>query len=111
MIYLEARPGPTYESHIVRSRDLVHWEASALNPVIQHSPEDKIIGNSRLNAAERQRIAAAVNLNNSDLDLCEFNGKTVIYYSWGNQQGIEHLAHAVYEGSLESFLKGFFPEG
>ena len=44
------------------------------------------------------------------MDLCEFDGKTVIYYSWGNQHGIEHLAEAVYEGTEASFLKGFFPE-
>jgi hypothetical protein len=31
----------------------------------------------------------------------------VIYYSWGNQQEIEHLAHAAYEGSLGVSLKDF----
>ena len=51
----------------------------------------------------------AVNINNSDIDLCEFQGKTVIYYSWGNQQGIEHLAEAVYDGPLADFLRSFFP--
>jgi len=110
VIYLEARPGPTYESHVVRSRDLIHWESSPLNPVLRFSPEDKQIANPKLSAEERKRIAEAVNLNNSDFDLCEFQGKVVIYYSWGNQRGIEHLAEAVYEGSLESFLRGFFPK-
>jgi len=47
--------------------------------------------------------------NNSDVDLCEFRGRTIITYSWGNQQGTEFLAEAVYDGSLASFLKGFFP--
>jgi hypothetical protein len=50
-----------------------------------------------------------VDLNNSDVDFWEFHGKTVITYSWGNQQGTEFLAEAAYEGSLESFLSGFFP--
>lgn len=109
VIYLEARRGPTYESHIVRSKDLAHWESSPLNPVLKFSPEDKQIANPKLSADERKRIAGAVNLNNSDVDLCEFEGKVILYYSWGNQQGIEHLAEAVYEGTLESFLKGFFP--
>ena len=54
-------------------------------------------------------MVAEVDLNNSDMDLCEFKGKTIIMYSWGNQQGTEFLGEAVYEGSLESFLKGFFP--
>jgi hypothetical protein len=30
-------------------------------------------------------------------------------YSWGNQQGVEHLAEAVYDGSLKQFLHGWFP--
>lgn len=109
-IYLEARPGPTYETHVVRSKDLIQWETSPRNPVLRHSPEDKRIVNPKLGPEQRKRIAEAVNLNNSDVDLCEFQGKVVIYYSWGNQQGIEHLAEAVYEGTLESFLRGFFPE-
>lgn len=111
MIYLEARPGPTYEPHIVRSPDLVNWESSPLNPVMQYSPEDKLIANPQLPPRLRERIANARNINNSDVDLCEFEGEVVIYYSWGNQQGIEHLAQAVYEGSLEDFLLGFFPDG
>jgi hypothetical protein len=50
-----------------------------------------------------------VDLNNSDVDFCEFGGGTVITYSRGNQQGTEFLAEAVYNGTLVSFLKGFFP--
>ncbi len=109
MIYLEARPGPTYESHMVRSRDLVHWEGSQFNPVLQFSLEDKLIQNPQLTADERARIANAVNINNSDVDLCEFKGQTILYYSWGNQQGVEHLAQAAYNGTLAQFLRGFFP--
>ena len=109
MIYLEAKPGPTYEPHIVRSSDLAHWEGSPLNPLMTFSDADRRIANPKLTPDERQRIAKAVNLNNSDVDLCEFGGKTVIYYSWGNQQGIEHLAEAVYAGKLADFLRGWFP--
>jgi hypothetical protein len=39
----------------------------------------------------------------------EFRGKTVLYYSWGNQQGTEFLAEAVYDGTLADFLRSFFP--
>jgi hypothetical protein len=108
MTYLETRPGPTYETHIVRSRDLVGWESSPLNPVLVHSEEDRLIANPRLTPAERERIAKAVNRNASDVDFCEFQGRTIIIYSWGNQHGVEHLAHAVYDGPLDRFLKGFF---
>jgi hypothetical protein len=109
MIYLEARPGPTYESHIVRSRDLRSWEPSRLNPVLAFSEEDKAVANPKLTAGQRQAVAHARDINNSDVDLCEFRGKTIIYYSWGNQQGKEFLAEAVYDGTLADFLRSFFP--
>jgi predicted esterase len=110
MLYLETRPGPNYETHIVRSKDLIRWDASPFNPVLKASPADKQIANPKLTTEQRTKIAAAVDLNNSDMDLCEFRGKTMITYSWGNQQGTEFLAEAVYDGTLASFLKGFFPE-
>jgi alpha-L-fucosidase len=109
MLYLEARPGPTYETHIVRSRDLKKWESSRLNPLLAFSEDDKRIANDNLTSEQRNVIAKARNINNSDVDLCEFQGKTIIYYSWGNQQGTEFLAEAVYHGTLARFLKGFFP--
>ena len=37
-------------------------------------------------------------------------GRVIINYSWGNQHGIEHLAEAVFEGTLQQFLKGWYPE-
>src|SRR5205823_4855503 len=108
MLYLEARPGPTYETHIIRSKDLKRWESSRLNPLLAFSEDDKRIANDKLTREQRNVIAKAKNINNSDVDLCEFQGKTIIYYSWGNQQGTEFLAEAVYDGTLARFLKGFF---
>jgi hypothetical protein len=95
---------------VVRSRDLIHWESSPLNPVLRASPDDKRIANPSLNDSQRTRIAHAVNLNNSDLDFCEWQGRLVINYSWGNQQGVEHLAEARYDGTMTQFLQGWFPE-
>lgn len=106
--YLEAHDG--YEMRVVRSRDLIKWEASKLNPVLKASPEDKRIANANMRDPHRSRVANAVNLNNSDIDFCEFEGQLHITYSWGNQQGIEHLAEAVYDGSEAEFMRGWFPE-
>jgi dienelactone hydrolase len=105
--YLEAHDG--YEMRVVRSRDLVHWAASPLNPVLRHSARDKVIANPALTDAQRGRIANAININNSDIDFCEWQGRLMINYSWGNQQGTEHLAAAIYDGSLKPFLGGWFP--
>ena len=85
------------------------WESSRLNPVMAFADDDKRVANPKLTADHRKAIAQAKNINNSDADLCEFNGKTIIYYSWGNQQGTEFLAEAIYEGTLASFLRSYFP--
>jgi hypothetical protein len=106
--YVEAING--YETYVVRSKDLVHWESSPLNPVLAASPEDRKIANPRLTEAQRKRVSTAVNINASDIDFCEFKGQLRITYCWGNQRGIEHLGEAVYKGSEASFLKGWFPE-
>ena len=110
MTYLEARPGPRYETYVVRSRDLIRWESSPLNPVLVASERDKAVANPKLTDDQRKKTAGAVDLNNSDVDFCEFRGRTVITYSWGNQHGTEFLAGAVYDGSLASSLTGFFPD-
>jgi hypothetical protein len=106
--YLEVYKG--FEMRVVRSRDLIHWEASPLNPVLRASDEDRQIVNQRLTAAQRQHIATDVDNNNSDIDFCQFQGRLIINYSWGNQRGVEHLAEAYYEGTEAQFLKGWFPE-
>lgn len=106
--YLEAHNG--YEMRVVRSKDLINWEPSPLNPVLKFSVEDKNIANPNLSTELQERIAKAENRNNSDIDFCEFKGKLVINYSWGNQRGEEFLAEATYDGTLKQFLKGWFPE-
>ncbi len=46
---------------------------------------------------------------NADVDFCEYRGKVFINYAWGDQEGIEFLAEAVYPGHMRDFLHGFFP--
>jgi alpha-L-fucosidase len=105
--YLEENHG--WEMRVVRSKDLKNWEASPLNPVLKASDEDKKIFNKNLKDSLQNEIAAADNCNNSDIDFCEFKGKLVINYSWGNQTGEEFLAEAVYNGTMNQFLLGWFP--
>lgn len=106
--YLEEISG-SYEQYVVRSRDLIHWDPSPMNPVLKADDSDRTIANQALTAEQRKRIAEAVNLNNSDFDYCEFEGHLVINYSWGNQRGTEFLAEARYEGSESAFLHALFP--
>jgi hypothetical protein len=106
--YLEELPGG-YEQYVVRSKDLVHWESSPLNPVLKASDDDRKILNPKLTPAQRERIRQAEDTNNSDIDFCEYEGRLIINYSWGNQHGVEHLAEAVYNGAVAQFLPAWFP--
>jgi len=108
--YLEhVKADDGYEQRVVRSRDLKQWESSPLNPVLRWSEEDRRIANPKLPPEQVRRIQTAQNRNNSDIDLCEYQGRVIIVYSWGNQRGNEFLAEAVFDGTLEQFLKGWFP--
>lgn len=107
--YLEAYPNECYANCIARSKDLKNWEYSPINPVLMYDDaEDKKIGSPFLTPEDRVRIDAALNINNSDMELCEYLGRTIIYYSWGDQKGTEFLAEACYEGGMHEFLKAFF---
>ncbi len=109
IIYLEAMPLHRYMPYIVRSKDLEHFELGIQNPVMTPDNIDKyVIDPKRFIKEELDYIESAVNCNNSDIDLCEYKGKTVILYSWGNQVGKEFLALAQYNGTLQEFLESFF---
>jgi alpha-L-fucosidase len=108
LFYLENYNG--YETRLVRSRDLIHWEASPLNPVLRASPEDKAIANPELSEKQRAAIARGVDVNNSDLDFCQWHGKVIMNYSWGDQIGAEFLSEATYDGTQDQFLRAWFPQ-
>ena len=107
--YLEAYPMYRFANSVARSKDLVNWEYSPINPVLMYDDvEDRKIANPFLTLADRERIENALNTNNSDMELCEYLGRTLSYYSWGDQRGQEFLAEAWYEGGMHEFLKAFF---
>jgi beta-xylosidase len=92
-----------------RSRDLKVWEASPLNPVMKADANDKLIANPKLTTAQRDKIAKALDRDNSDIDFCEFGGKLIINYCWGDQIGHEFIAEAGYASSETQFLEACFP--
>ena len=107
--YLEAGKPKGYEQYLVRSKDMIKWESSPYNPVLSASAEDKLIASENLTDEDRKTISGAEDLNNSDIDFCEYKGKLIFTYSWGNQKGHEFLAEAFYNGSMGQFLEGWFP--
>ncbi len=109
VLYLEEYPMYRFANAIARSKDLINWEYSPINPVLMYNEfEDKQIASPFITPAGRQRIKEALDVNNSDMEICEFLGRTIIYYSWGDQRGTEFLAEASYEGGMKAFLTSFF---
>jgi hypothetical protein len=51
----------------------------------------------------------SVDVNLSDLDLCEFNGQTVMFFVWGQQHYDNGVAIAVSDMPLANFLPSWFP--
>lgn len=65
--------------------------------------------NPDLTPAQRDSVAKANNIDNSDIDFIDFKGKLVINYCWGNQVGKEFIAEAEYAGTTAQYLEGWFP--
>lgn len=109
MICLESMPCHRWVPYITRTRDFETFQMGHINPVMWFDDDDKIVQHPEWFTAEQlDYIANAANCNASDLDICEYNGKTVILYSWGNQLGKEFLAEAEYDGPMAEFLKSFY---
>ncbi len=109
IICLESAPFHRWVPYIARSRDLKEYELGVTNPIMWPDDDDKIVIHpERFTKEELDYIEHAVDCNNSDVDLCDYKGKTIIIYSWGNQYGKEFLALAEYDGTEAEFLKSFF---
>jgi hypothetical protein len=93
VIYLHA-PIPDhkgYVSFLARSRDLATWELSPFNPILEAGDGEGI--------------------NNSDVDLFEWEGKTYITYATGDQATWGAVRMALYDGPMQEFFTSHFPPG
>ena len=80
VIYLHAAlPGHQgWISFLARSRDLGAWELSPFNPILEASSGEGV--------------------NNSDVDLFEFEGNTYLFYATGDQQTWGSVRLAMFPG-------------
>lgn len=109
MICLEALPCVRYAPYIYRTKNFIDWEVGFHNPIIMFDDDDRIPHpDSSFTEDELDLLENGLNINNSDVDLFEFEGKTHIYYASGDQMTYSFLCEAVYDGSLDEFLEAFF---
>ncbi len=80
-----------YISFLARSEDLAIWELSPFNPILEAGPGEGI--------------------NNSDVDLFEWEGKTYVTYATGDQATWGAVRVASFDGPVKEFLLSHFPAG
>jgi alpha-L-fucosidase len=97
--YLDEAP-EGWITRITRSRDLKTW---------QDAPEDKpVLMYDKENDCHRLRGEGFKENNASDLELCEFNGKTLLYFTGGDQLVCGDLQYTWYPGSMQELFEKFF---
>jgi alpha-L-fucosidase len=90
LLYLEHRqPRWWFETFLARSPDLQHWEPSPRNPILAPGEGE--------------------GCNASDPDLAEFEGRVLLYYSYGDQRTWTQLTRAEYPGPLRDFFAACYP--
>lgn len=109
MICLEVLPCQRYAPYIYRTKNFVDWEVGFHNPIMMFGDEDRIPHkDSNFTPEELDLLEHGLNINNSDVDLFEYEGKTHVYYANGDQMTYSFLCEAVYDGPMEEFLEAFF---
>ena len=88
---------------------MLDWELAPINPIMWYDDSDRKVEHPEyFSKKELEDIQLSLDTNNSDVDIREWQGKTIILYSWGNQCGREFLALAEYEGSMKEFFESFY---
>ncbi len=104
-------PCQHYTNYIYRTRDFRDWYVGYYNPILMPSNEDRLISRraADLDGELIEKITkTGFIINNSDVDMCDYNGKTYINYLCGNQLGFYYMAEAEFDGCVADFLKSYF---
>ncbi len=110
LIAVTRLPCARYTNYIHRTRDFETWEVGLYNPLLMPGEEDRQIAPHAADITPelRERIQTCFISNNSDVDMCDWNGKTLITYNVGNQLSFYYLAEAEYDGTVDDFLAANF---
>ena len=109
MICLEELPCVRYASYIYRTKNFEDWEVGFHNPMMMWSDEDRIPKEgAKFTPEELDILKNGLNINCSDIDLFEYDGKTHIYYANGDQMTYSFLCEAMSDLPLDEFLEAFF---
>lgn len=99
-LFLESLGGKKYETRITRSRDLQYWDdAPEERPFVTFDPSHKNIPLIDPEISES---------NASDVELCFYKGKTILYFTGSDQTTAGDLQRATFDGSPGELFSHFF---
>jgi alpha-L-fucosidase len=100
ILYVNAFGENQYDNRIARSHDLMTW---------QDAPADRpIVSPDLQRVVDGKKWPGIKECSASDVEMCEFQGKTYLCWNNGNQQGASVGWEAVYDGPMKQFLRKFF---
>ncbi len=110
LITVEELPCAHYTNYIQRTKDFETWEIGCYNPILMPDENDRRISPYAYDISPELmcQIRNGFLSSNSDIDMCNWQGKTLITYNVGNQLGFYYMAEAEYDGAVESFLESYF---
>lgn len=89
---------PNYDTCIARSKNLIDWEEGdkpIIFPDYEHRPQP-------------EEYPDVYEINASDAEFIEHDGKVTVFYCGGNQQGVMDAATAEYDGTLLQLFNEYF---
>ena len=112
LIAVTELPCCRYTNYIYRTRDFETWQVGIYNPILMPGEADRKISPYAFDMSPQllRQIRTGFISNNSDIDMCDWQGKTLITYNVGNLLGFYYMAEAVYDGSVDEFLAACFDE-
>ena len=110
VISVEELPLSRYTNYIHRTKDFRTWYTGYYNPIFMPSEDDRLLSPYACDLSEdlKEQIKTGFISSNSDIDMCDWNGKTLFTYNAGNQLGFYYLCEAEYDGSVADFLEANF---
>jgi len=110
LITVTELPCQRYTNYIYRTQDFHTWYVGLYNPLLMPDEEDRKISPlaTDLTQEHLREIETGFISSNSDVDMCDWQGKTLITYNAGNQLGFYYMAEAEYDGTVAQFLANNF---
>ncbi|MGI6172276.1 MAG: hypothetical protein ACOYI8_00040 [Christensenellales bacterium] len=110
LIAVTELPCRRYTNYIYRTKDFEAWEVGLYNPILMPDENDRKISPYAYDLSPElvRQIRTGFIASNSDIDMCEWNGKTLLTYNAGNQLGFYYMAEAAYDGGVDDFLAAYF---